>query len=356
MKKVGKIVGNVLIVIVLVFSILMTVMVLSSTKHESGLPNLFGKAIFNVLTDSMMSEEGFPEGSLIIVELTDPKQEEPYKVGDVVTFWRFYEDQPYLETHRIVADTYTESQHEVVDGVWIHGGEPYYITRGDNTPDIDMNQDLSIDYLTNQRIVAKWTGTAIPHLGSILSFLQSQLGFMLCVVIPTAIFFFFELFKFISTLMDAKKEKAVAAVKDAEEEIKQRVMAEMLAAQAAANPAPAEEVKAAEEKPKPEKKPEPKEEPKVETEEDIKKKAVEEYIKQQEAEKAAAAKAAEEEEIKRKAVEEYIKQQEAEKAAAEKAAHEEELKKQAIAEYLAQQEAENKAAESEESEEASPEE
>ena len=341
MKKIGKIVGNVLITVILVFSILMTVMVLSSTKHESGLPNLFGKAIFNVLTDSMMSEEGFPEGSLIIVELTDPKQKEPYKVGDVVTFWRYYEDQAYLETHRIVADTYSNYQDEVVDGIWIHGETPYYVTKGDNTPDIDLNQDLSIDYLSNERIVAKWTGTAIPHLGSVLSFLQSQLGFMLCVVIPTAIFFFFELFKFISTLMDAKKEKAVAAVKDAEEEIKQRVMAEMLAAQAAANPAPAEAVKAAEEKPKPveeTKKPE-------ESEDDIKKKAVEEYIAKQEAEKAAAAKAAEEEEIKRKAVEEYIKQQEAEKAAAEQAAKEEELKKQAIAEYLAQQEAEKNAAE-----------
>ncbi len=320
MKKVGKILSNVLIVVILVFSILMTVMVISSTKDDSGLPNLFGKAVFNVLTDSMLSEEGFPEGSLIVVDLVENPQEVEYKVGDVVTFWRFYEDQRYLETHRIVEDTYTTAQHEVVDGIWVHGGVPYYVTRGDNTPDIDMNQDLSIDYLSKERIVAKWSGIAIPHLGSIMSFLQSQLGFMLCVVIPTAIFFFFELFKFISALMDAKKEKAVAAVKDAEEEIKQRLMAE-LGASVAAPAAPAPETP-------------------QESEEDIKKKAIEEYKAQQEAEKAAAeAKAKEEEEIKRKAVEEYLAQQAAEKAAAEQAAKEEELKKQAIAEYLAQQNA-----------------
>ncbi len=336
MKKVGKILGNILVTLILIFSILMTVSVISSTKDESGLPNLFGKAIFNVLTDSMMSEEGFNEGDLIIVELTDPNQTESYKVGDVVTFWRYYEDQAYLETHRIVADTYS-NQSEVVDGIWVHGGTPYYVTKGDNTPDIDMNADLSIDYLSNQRIVAKWTGTAIPHLGTVMSFLQSQLGFMLCVVIPTAIFFFFELFKFISTLMDAKKEKAVAAVKDAEEEIKQRLMAELQAQQGSTGAAPA---KAPEEKPTA-----PEAEKKADSEEDIKKKAVEEYKAQQEAEKAAAAKAAEEEEIKKKAVEEYIAQQEAEKAAAEKAAKEEELKKQAIAEYIAQQEAEKAAAE-----------
>lgn len=333
MKKVGKILSNIIIVIVLVFSILMTVMVISSTKDESGLPNLFGKAIFNVLTDSMLSEEGFPEGSLIVVELTDKEEDVEYKVGDVVTFWRYYEDQPYLETHRIVEDTYTDEMHshEIEDGVWVHGGESYYITKGDNTPDIDLNQDLSIDYLTKQRIVAKWTGIAIPHLGTVLSFLQSQLGFMLCVVIPTAIFFFFELFKFISALMEAKKEKAVAAVKDAEEEIKQRLMAE-LGVKAQANDAPD---KPADDKPK-------------ETEEDIKKKAIEEFKAQQEAEKRAAEeKAAAEEEIKKKAVEEYLAAQAAEKAAAEQAAKEEELKKQAIAEYLAQQEAEKAAARAE---------
>ena len=322
MKKVGRIIGNVLVTLVLIFAIFMTVAVLSSTKDDSGLPNLFGKAIFSVETDSMLSEEGFDAGSLIVVELVDHTNDATtvYKVGDVVTFWRYYEDQPYLETHRIVADTYS-NQREIVDGVWIHGGTPYYVTKGDNTPDIDMHQNLSIEYATNATIVAKWTGIAIPHLGTVMSFLQSQLGFMLCVVIPTAIFFFFELFKFISTLMEAKKEKAVAAVKDAEEEIKQKVMAEMLAAQEAANAAAPKKaddsaVKAAEEKAKPE----PQQE---ESEEEIKKRAVAEYIAQQEAEKAAAEKAAREEEIKKQAIAEYLAQQEAEKAAEENADNEE---------------------------------
>ncbi|MBR6620644.1 MAG: hypothetical protein IKK85_09890 [Clostridia bacterium] len=343
MKKVGKIIGNILITIVLIFSIIMTVAVISSTKNEARLPNLFGKAICNVLTDSMMSEEGFPEGSLIIVDLVTEEEAAKLKVGDVVTFYRNYENEVYLETHRIVADTYTTETENVIDGIWYRGGVPNYVTKGDNTPEIDMYDTQGhreVDYARPSRIIAVWTGIAIPHLGNVMEFLQSQLGFMLCVVIPTAIFFFFELFKFISTLMDAKKEKAVAAVKDAEEEIKQRLMAEIQAQQAESNAAPA---KVPEEKPQAPAEPEKKEE----TEDEIKKKAVEEYIKQQAAEKAAAAKAAEEEEIKKKAVEEYIKQQEAEKAAAEKAAKEEELKKQAIAEYLAQQEAEKAAEESE---------
>lgn len=301
MKKAGRIISNVVIAIILIFSIVMTVAVLSTTKSESGLPNLFGKAIFNVETDSMLSEQGFDKGSLIIVDLVDHTKDEGkvYKVGDVVTFWRYYEDQKYLETHRIIEDTRSNPK-EIVDGVWIHGGTPYYITKGDNTPDIDMHQNLAIDYLSNDRVVAVWTGTAIPHLGSVMGFLQSQLGFMLCVVIPTAIFFLFELFKFITALMDAKKEKALAAVKDAEDEIKQKVIAEMLAKQEA------------------------------------------EKKNESGSKKDSAKNADSEEEIKRKAVEEYLAQQEAEKKAAER---EEEIKKQAIAEYLAKQEAEKKASE-----------
>ncbi len=302
MKKVGHILSNVLIALILVFSIIMTVAVLSTTKTESGLPNLFGKAILNVETDSMLSEDGFDAGSLIVVDLVnhDNDKETVYKVGDVVTFWRYYEDQKYLETHRIVENIYTDKQHEVVDGVWIHGTSPYYVTRGDNTPDIDTTLQGQIDYLNNERVVAVWTGISVPHLGSVMAFLQSQLGFMLCVVIPTAIFFFFELFKFISVLMENKKEKALAAVKDAEEEIKQKVVAEMLAKQEA------EKVAA-------EKKPEAPAQPAAESEEDIKKRAVEEYIAQQEAAKAAAAR---EEEIKKQAIAEYLAKQEAEKNAA----------------------------------------
>jgi len=272
MKKVGKIIGNTLIVLVLVFSIFMTVVVLTSTNSDSGLPNIFGKAIFSVETDSMLSEQGFNKGDLIIVDLADhtKDKETVYKVGDVVTFWRYYEDQKYLETHRIVEDTYANPK-EVVDGVWIHGGTPYYVTKGDNTPDIDMHQNLAIDYLNNERVVGVWTGTAIPHLGAVMEFLQSQLGFMLCVVVPAAIFFLFELFKFVSILMESKKQKALEAVKNAEDEIKQKVVAEMLAKQ--------EKEKAAAEK-----------ENKSDSEEEIKRRAIEEYLAQQKAEKEAAEK------------------------------------------------------------------
>ena len=95
--------------------------------------------------------------------------------------------------------------------------------------------------------------------------------------------------------MEAKKEKALAAVKDAEEEIKQKIVAEMLAKQEAekALTVKTTEVQTVSAE---------------ESEEDIKKRAVEEYIAQQE-------KAAREEEIKKQAIAEYLAKQEAEKNA-----------------------------------------
>ncbi len=279
MKKVGKIIGNVLIVLVLIFSILMTVLVISSSKSESTLPNLFGKAILSVQSDSMLSEQGFDKGALIIVDIHDKEEDKDvvYKVGDVVTFWRIETTtgERYLETHRIVENDPVKNgianyKNEIKDGVWIHGGQPQYITRGDNPiscPDIDRDAANNPEYLVNDNVVAVWTGTAIPGLGAVMDFLRSQLGFMLCVVVPTAVFFLFELFKFITVLMENKKEKALEAVKNAEDEIKQKVIAEMLAKQEAekSQNVTAEKV--------------------ADIDEEIKKKAIEEYLAKQAAAK-----------------------------------------------------------------------
>ena len=360
MKKVGKIIGDVLVAIVMVFAILMTVLVITSTKSETGLPSLMGKAVFNVETDSMDGEDGFPQGSLIIVELLDEKGIDQLKVGDVITFWRVFNDTQYLDTHRIVDGTeWATIPDEVKDGVWTHGGTRLYVTRGDNTPDIDFLSDASgPEYATVNNIVGKWTGVAIPKLGDIMKFLRSQFGFLICVVVPVALFFIYELYSFIATLMEGKKAKNLAAVADAEEEIKKKAIAEFMAQQQAQSggdekqtepekeQAPPDEKKDKKKDKKDEKsdKQEESEAPaeKEEAEEDKNEAASDsdtpEEEKPEEAEKektdaaAPSISAEEEEELKRKAVEEYLAKQAAEKAAAE-----EEIKRKAVEEYLASQ-------------------
>ncbi len=339
MKKALSVIATVLVTVIVVFAVLMTAMVIISTKSESGMPNLFGKSIFFVKTDSMQGPKGFNQGDLIIVDLLTEEEADNLKVGDVITFWRVYEGQKYLETHRIVENVYLPNDSEIVDGVWIHNGKRYYVTRGDNTIDIDYLADLSQpDYASNKTIVGKWTGVAIPKIGAILDFLQQPTGFLICVVIPMAVFFFFEAYRFIATVNERKKQSTLAAVTGAEEEIKQKAIAEYLAqqqAQAAAAQAPASA------------QPEPP--PRQKTEEELKQEAIAAFLAKQAAAQAPAQpeppKPKTEEEIRQEAVAEFLAKQAAAKAPAQpeppKPKTEEEIKAEAIAEYLAQQAADN---------------
>ncbi|MBQ9551147.1 MAG: signal peptidase I [Clostridia bacterium] len=334
MKKALSIIASVLVTVIVIFAVIMTAMVIISTKSESGMPNLFGKSVFFVKTDSMQGPQGFNQGDLIVVDLLTEEEADNLKVGDVITFWRVYEGEKYLETHRIVEDVYTPYKKEVVDGILIHGGHKNYVTRGDNTIDIDYVSDLSgPDYANAKSVVGKWTGVAIPKIGSILDFLQQPTGFLICVVIPMAVFFFYEAYRFIATLNDRKKQSAMAAVSGAEEEIKAKAIAEYIAqqqAQAAASSAPAPA------------QPEP---PKQKTEEEIKAAAVAEFLAQQQAAQAPAEppKPKTEEEIKQEAIAEFLAKQQTAQAPVEppqpKTAVE--IKQEAIAEFLAKQAADS---------------
>ncbi len=307
MKKALSIVANVLISIVLIFSVIVTFLVILSTRNEDRIPSLFGYAIFAVQSDSMKSDKGFDLGDLIVIKMLDEEDVSKLKVGDVITFRRYYEDKRYIETHRIVPmdknmilSNPMVHEEEVKDGIWIHGGQMNFVTRGDNTPAIDYQQNGAIDYATAENIIGVWEGTAIPKLGSVMDFLQSQSGFLICIVIPLALFFFFELYRFIVTINAKNKEKALSEISATEEDIKQKAIAEFLAKQGIApEAAPAEEKKAPDKKDE-----EPKE--KEETEEEKKQRIINEYLAKQADEKA---KAEAEEAEKQRIIAEYLASQ-----------------------------------------------
>ena len=262
MKKFLNVLGNVFTVLILVIAITMTVMVITSVHSEDRVPNLFGYALMNVETDSMEAEGGFYVGDMIIVHMIDKETANHLKVGDVITFRRYEVrdgvEQEYLETHRIVENNatinseYNDHKTEIVDGVYVHGGVSYYITKGDNTPSIDTKPATGeIEYSHAGNIVGVWEGTRIPVLGSVMKFLRSQMGFLICIVIPVAVFFIYELYVFIMTIMRKQKEKALEEVSGKEEELKQKAIAEFLAQQqkeggnaAAADSAPADDAAA----------------------------------------------------------------------------------------------------------------
>lgn len=204
MKKALSIAANVLAWIVLLFALLVTVMVFSSSKNN-GVANLFGFMPMAVESDSM--KPTFKQGDLIISKEIDDFSS--IKENDVITFWTTIEGKRVKNTHRII---------EVLN----EDGIVRYKTKGDNNP---INDD---DVIAQGAVIGKWTNVKLPLLGKVMDFLRTKTGFFICIVIPMAIFFLFELYKFIATIIEAKRPEPV---KVDEDEIKRRAIEEYLAAQ-----------------------------------------------------------------------------------------------------------------------------
>ncbi len=214
LKKIFNIIIDIVVVLILIVSVL--VVTLSLTSKSSGVPTIFGIVPLSVQSNSM--EDTINTGDLIFCEAIDDVSYE-YKVGDIVTFPIEIEGVETLNTHRIV---------DVIEDDNI----TYYQTQGDNK---DTNPVPDEDLQTGTSIVAKYTGNKIAGVGNVLSFIRTQLGFFLCVLLPMIIFFVYEAIRVILNIIAYNKEKAVEAAQEAvsnaelTEEQKQRAIEEYLA-------------------------------------------------------------------------------------------------------------------------------
>ena len=213
LKRIVNIFVDILVVLILMVSII--VVMLSLTSKSSGVPNIFGIAPLSVQTESMKGT--VDPGDLIFCTLTEIDDE--FQKDDIVTFPIEINGEQVLNTHRIV---------EVVEDNNII----YYRTQGDNK---ETNPEPDTDLQTSSTIVAKYTGTKIPGLGNVLSFIRTQLGFFLCILLPMILFFIYEAARVIMNLLAYNKEKAFeeaqSAVSNSEltEEQKKQAIEEYLA-------------------------------------------------------------------------------------------------------------------------------
>ena len=216
-QKLSKIlhrIDDVLVILVLIVSVLIAT--LSLTSKSSGVPNIFGVAPLSVQSDSMSGT--FETGDLIFCKVTnDPSVE--YQKDDIVTFPIEINGVEVLNTHRIT---------EVIKD----DNNTYYQTQGDNK---DTNPAADEILQTSSTIVAQYTGVKIGGLGTVLSFLRTQLGFFLCVLLPMIIFFLYEAVRVVLNVIAYNKEKALEEAKSAvagaelTEEQKKKAIEEYLA-------------------------------------------------------------------------------------------------------------------------------
>ena len=205
MKKVLKIIANVFLWLIVILALLVTIIVFSSS-NSGGVPNIFGFIPLTVESQSMSPT--FDEGDLIICKQIDDVKN--LKEGDVITFWTLIDGKKVKNTHRIV-------------GINDTGSSISFATRGDNN---SLDDDLPA---YQSEIIGQWTNIKLSGAGNIMAFLRTKLGFFVCIIIPMALFFLFELYKFIITVISVKNAKNEPQLD--EEEIKRRAIEEYLAAQ-----------------------------------------------------------------------------------------------------------------------------
>lgn len=245
-NKVIETIGDIVTAVILVFSVVFTALTLMSLNSESGLPNIGGYSLFSVQSDSM--EPVFYTGDLLLVKPYDGETD--LDVGDIISF-RSIENGHYItNTHRIA------EVHDVA-------GTITYSTKGDNTPGYDKNDVVASEivgiysYKSEQEDGVD-KGIRLKGVGKVIDVIKGEgesgekwtlklnegtpnerhlnLSFLLFIIIPLAIIFLFQIYKFIAALNESKKEKLMEEVKEnaeLSEELKQKAIEEYLAKQAA---------------------------------------------------------------------------------------------------------------------------
>ena len=246
MSKKKKILNGVLLgvqIVLVLFAIILTLIMILNPKQDdvSGV----GIKLLPVLSDSMDGKRtlvidgeeqtfsGFPTGCLVIAK--SPERDEngnvvadSLKVGDIVTFQMRKEDNTLaLNTHRIIAIK------EVEPGVI------KYQTQGDNpAAPIDATLKLPGD------IKAVYV-THINNLGYALFWIRDGYHFIYVIIIPLGLLLIYNIYLVAQIVIEAKMKKAKAAAAESakqaalasidEEEIKRKAIEEYLRNQAAAN-------------------------------------------------------------------------------------------------------------------------
>ncbi len=194
------------------------------------------------------SKDGVPElfgKSLITIE--SPSMTPTYKVGDLVFMEKLSgPEMKELEagdiiTYRAPIDINGDGKigdlntHRILTA---DHEKAEFTTIGDNNNGIPDAYTISYN-----DIIGKCTEDGkIGGIGNVINFLRSSLGFFLCVVLPMFLFFVYEVYNFIVLLMSRRKKPEPVISKETEEEIKRKAIEEYLLSQGmAVPPAPSQE-------------------------------------------------------------------------------------------------------------------
>ena len=224
-KKIWKIVKTVLNVIFYLFIAFLVIFSISNfgVKDNLDIPGIFGNGFLTVETDSMdgNEEDSFTVDDLIFVKkVTDNNRDkvlQNIEVGDIITF------SYYVDGMGIILNT-----HRVMDIKENISGEKVFITQGDKAAlnpaykyvsGSETNDSTKYEAVAEKDVLAVYNGQWY-NAGKTMKYVRSEQGFLLVVVIPTAIFLVFEAFVLVTNIMKIKQDKVAGErAKEHEEEL-----------------------------------------------------------------------------------------------------------------------------------------
>lgn len=208
-KKILSITIDILLIIVILIAIVISILTFSSKASNNGIANIMGYSPFAVQSDSMSGT--FEKGDLIISR-TKEVDATAIKLGDIITFYT--KDIPtghvFVNSHRVVK----------VERISENSNYVFFTTKGDNLDQNDLNR------VGSSEVIGIYTGKKIAKLGAVMDFLQTQTGFLVCVLVPLALFFIWQLYNLFVILSERKQKKIDTA--NISDEDKKRIAEEYL--------------------------------------------------------------------------------------------------------------------------------
>ena len=266
-----EIAGNVVFYLIIIALFLFALFNINGGNGTENFPNLFGKGMLNVLSDSMDHqgkegleewkgtdiEDGFTTGDLLFAKTFSSETADDLKIGDVVVFVGKVNDKTALVTHRIVYIT-ADKKYVVTQGdmaalktigsksqAYIAPGTARYeaaIASGMSEDDINLhNFTLESNKMIETVSVGNIRGIATSvsaGAGNVLTNIQQN--YLFYFVLPVAVLLIFEIFLVVRNIMilrgeknkaelEGTREAMLADVEAEKERMRQELLAEMRA-------------------------------------------------------------------------------------------------------------------------------
>lgn len=197
--KVLKIVGNVFFYSVIMFLLIFSIANIK-VKKESDIPNVFGTGFLAVVENSMEGNrpDSINKGDLIFVKMLNEKGISKLKVDDIVTFFDW--NIMALNTHRIkeIVIENDEIVRVITQGDKAALSAEYIV--GENNSGKQYEIVLLDDLKALQ--TSKW-----KNIGDTLVFVQSPLGFGLCIILPIVLLVVYQAVILVRTILQINRTK-----------------------------------------------------------------------------------------------------------------------------------------------------